>query len=309
MTREQVLDSILLKRRFVKDCNLPITVFDNPYFYERICILDILFDSVDKFDKFCLSLIPFQSEQEYFSHYNEVKDKIIDDIKSKEDFETFQTIPSALIPGVPNKRNLYVEENDSKCFISIDMRKANFSALRHYSKAIFNGCETWEEYVNQFTQNEHIINSKYIRQVVLGACNPKRQIKYEHYLMSIMAKHIMVSAPEYTIYSLGEDEILIELGDNTYNTATFSKLIHGCPEGIGSLVRIEAFRLHKFNDGWYKKGLNDSDGLPDFKCVDAEIFHQIVKHYFKEEITQNDLVFYHNGRLARFLYEVDNPWQ
>lgn len=57
----------------------------------------------------------------------------------------------------------------------------------------------------------------------------------------------------YTIYSLGEDEIIIELGDNTYNTATFSKLIHSCPEGIGSLVRIEAFRLHKFNDGWYKK--------------------------------------------------------
>jgi hypothetical protein len=273
MTREQVLDSILLKRRFVKDCNLPIMVFDNPYFYERICILDILFNSVDKFDKFCLSLIPFQSEQEYFSHYNEVKDKIIDDIKSKEDFETFQTIPSALIPGVPNKRNLYVEENDSKRFISIDMRKANFSALRHYSKAIFNGCETWEEYVNQFTQNEHIINSKYIRQVVLGACNPKRQI-----------------------------------GENIYNSATFSELIHSCPEGIGSLVRIEAFRLHKFNDGWYKKGLNDSDGLPDFKCVDAEIFHQIVKHYFKEEITQNDLVFYHNGKLARFLEAVENPW-
>ena len=27
-----------------------------------------------------------------------------------------------------------------------------------------------------------------------------------------------------------------------------------------------------------------------------------------EPITDNDLVFYHNGRLAKFLKEVNNPW-
>lgn len=308
MTKEEIMNSIQLKKRFVKDCNLPITVFDNPYFLERITILDPLFDSLDKFKTFCFDVANFKSEQDYFSYYNEIKDKMIEDIKSKPDFALFQNLPSAIITDVPGKRNLYVDENDGKCFISIDMKKANFSALKHYSRNIFDDCNTWEEYIGKFTSSQHIINSKYIRQVVLGACNPKRQIKYEQYLMSIMAKHIMVKAPQYNIYSLGEDEILIELESKDFDIAEIESLVWDCPEGIGQLVRIEVFKLFKFNCGWYKEDLLDEDKFPDFKCVDAEIFHQVVKYYFNMKFTKNDLVFYHNGKLARFLEAVENPW-
>ena len=65
------------------------------------------------------------------------------------------------------------------------MNKANFSALHNYNSNIFNNKNTWEEYVSNFTNNEHIINSKYIRQVVLGNCNPKRCITYEKYLYKL----------------------------------------------------------------------------------------------------------------------------
>lgn len=58
MTREQVLNSIVLKKRFCKDCNLPISVFDNPYFEERIKLLDRLwnFNCVEELDDFCYYL-------------------------------------------------------------------------------------------------------------------------------------------------------------------------------------------------------------------------------------------------------------
>ena len=46
------------------------------------------------------------------------------------------------------------------------------------------GTKTWEEFISKFTENKHIINSKYIRQVILGNCNPKRHITYEKYLMN-----------------------------------------------------------------------------------------------------------------------------
>ena len=327
MTREQVLNSIQLKMRFCKDCNLSIAVFDNPYFYERLCALDILYDCVDKFDQFCIELMAYPDEQSYFEYYNSVKDAMITHIKENAAFQEFnnQSFKATDKPADVSKRNLYVEPNDKGVFVSIDMRKANFSALKHYSRDIFDGCDTWEEYVGKFTDSKHIANSKYIRQVVLGACNPKRQIQYENYLMTILYLHIKESIGDenFEVYSLGEDEIIITIKNPNepqkfefnFGVNKMKGIIHSCPLGIGELVRLDMFELFKVQgtDGWTKTYYEQSEsgkaGTVEFKCLDAEIFHQIIKHYNGEAITENDLVFYHNGQLARFLKEVNNPWE
>ena len=69
MTREQILNSVSLKKRFCKDYNLPITIYDNPYFYERLSAIDVMFDCIDKFDNFCRCLSNFESEQDYFEYF------------------------------------------------------------------------------------------------------------------------------------------------------------------------------------------------------------------------------------------------
>lgn len=89
MTREEIMNSIALKKRFCKDCNLPIVVFDNPYFYERLQTIDIMFNCVDKFEAFCAELQRFANEQDYFEYYNKVKNSIIDFIKAKDEYNTF----------------------------------------------------------------------------------------------------------------------------------------------------------------------------------------------------------------------------
>lgn len=89
MTRDEVLNSIQLKKRFCKDCNLPIAVFDNPYFYQRLCTLDILYDCVDKFDQFCFEMMNFANEQSYFEYYNSVKDAMINHIKENAEYQRF----------------------------------------------------------------------------------------------------------------------------------------------------------------------------------------------------------------------------
>lgn len=310
MTREQILNSVSLKKRFCKDYNLPITIYDNPYFYERLSAIDIMFDCIDKFDNFCRCLSNFESEQDYFEYYNEVKDKVIDYIKSNPAYECFNGDVFATKYNFP-KNNLYVSQNDNCTFISIDMRKANFSALKHYDKAIFGGKETWEEFLGMFTDCSHILQSKYIRQVILGACNPKRQITYEHYLMGKLLTHIVENIPTINVYSLGEDEILIKVEkDCGYSKNQLQKVVSSCPKGIGNIVRIDIFDLHiiKKTSGWMKVMYDDESSIK-FKCLEAETYHQIIKHYCGLPITENDLVFYHNGQLAKFLKEVDNPWQ
>lgn len=313
MTREEVMNSIALKKRFCKDCNLPIVVFDNPYFYERLQTIDILFNCVSKFNVFCTELRQFANEQDYFEYYNKVKDSIIDFIKAKDEYNTFNN-ENYPIEAAVSKRNVYVEDNDGGAFISIDMKKANFSALKHYSPKIFDGADTWEQFVDKFTDSQHIIHSKYIRQVVLGACNPKKQIRYEHYLMNILCKHIIDTIYSVSVFSLGEDEIILsvprEYGVGSgFSLSELKKVVDSCPFGIGQLVRVEMFELFKIEgtDGYIKIYNSDSNEV-EFKCLNAEIFHQIVKHYFGKPITENDLVFYHDGKLSKFLEEVNNPW-
>lgn len=312
MERIEIMNSIALKKRFCKDCNIPITVFDNPYFYERLCALDIEFGCVDKFEDFCWELKKFNNEQDYFEYYNKVKEEVIEYIKNNKKFIEFSNENIQINPKYP-KRNLYIEENNDRTFISLDMKKANFSALHYYSPSIFKDCSSWEAFMRTFTDCEHIINSKYIRQVIMGACNPKKQITYEKFLMNELVKELAKEIETLYVFSLGEDEIILYTEDCGYTMSKFYRVLENNP--IGEYIRLTMFDLYKIKgtDGWMKYIYDfdnepESDDKVEFKCLNAEIYHQIVKHYYNEVITPNDLVFYHNGQLAAFLKEVDNPW-
>lgn len=314
MTREEVLQFTGLKKRFCKDCNLPINLFDEPYFTQRLKALDVQFDCVKKFDTFCADLEKYDTEQEYFEYYNTVKDSVINMIKDNtvymkflnDDFADVRVVTKNITLG---NKNLYIEGNQDKTFISIDMKKANFSALRHYSPAIFKNVETWEQYIGFFTPSEHIRNSKYIRQVILGACNPKRQITYERYLMTMLYLHIKNELDgKVSFYSLGNDEIIISVAGTSVSAKEIKAAIATCPQKIGELVRFEMFDLQKVGDYGWMKVIYDEPERVEFKTINADIYHQIVKHYWNMPITEDDLVFRYNGVLARFLEGVKNPW-
>lgn len=81
-------------------------------------------------------------------------------------------------------------------------------------KDTFGVANTWEEYINKFTNNQHIINSKYIRQVILGNCNPKRHITYEKYLIDTVLTYLInvyVSIDRVVFFS--NDEIVVDISD------------------------------------------------------------------------------------------------
>lgn len=319
MTKEQVLNSDALKRRFIKDCNLPISLTDNPYFMERLELQNLFTDAIDKFDRFCKTLEPFNNEQEYFEYYRNLKESIIEDIKTSAGFERFNKY-NFDHTSIFTKRDLYKEFNDDCLFISIDMVQANFNVLNFFDTSIFayedgSPCECWEDFIGQYTKDKHFAESKYIRQVILGNCNPKKQIQYQDYLMNILAEHIHNELPTVDIYSVHNDEIILKAdkvdGTCKFDIALFEleEIIEYAPYYIGELVRTDTFELHKIpnSNGWMKISYDEEE--PQFKCLEVETYNQYIKHYYDIPITENDLVFRHNGRLARFLEGVDNPWE
>ena len=297
------------KKRFCKDCNIPLRLFQEPYFTDRLKLYDKFYGTIEKWQVFVNELEKYHCEQDYFEEYNRVKDAAINTIKESEAYQRFnnEDINKYRVTheNLTNK-DIFKTTNDGKLFISIDMRKANFSSLLDYDENMFSGANTWEEFIGKFTNNKHIINSKYIRQVILGNCNPKRHITYEKYLMNqvldVLIKKVGYFMSEIVFFS--NDEIVIDMEEYidciSNKNITQSKL----KEYFDFPLKVELFYLRKINgtDGYYKeivKNIKERD--IEFKCLDNYMLPFVLRKFLGEEITDSDKVFYHEGLLAQFI--------
>lgn len=309
-----------LKQRFCKDCNLPINLFVDPYFEDRLNLYDEIYHSKDLWQRFLDSVVnneKYQSEQDYFEEYNKVKDDAINFIKETEAYTIFNMDDmnrysvEIAFRSFPNK-DIFHTSNDGRKFISIDMRKANFSSLRYYSNAMFDGAETWEEFICKFTDNEHIINSKYIRQVILGNCNPKRHITYEKYLMSCMLKQMM-GEPSFRVTSysnqilkrvvfFSNDEVVFDITDME-DYQSFEDCIRLFLMRSSIPFKVETFTLNKIEgtNGYCKDIITDEGIKHEFKCLDSYQLPFVLRKMKGQEIQESDKVFMFEGHLAKFI--------
>ena len=301
--------TLKLKERFCKDCNIPLKIYEEPYFTDRLELYDLFYQSVHKWNVFKSELKKYHCEQDYFEEYNRVKDNAINDIKNTDAYQRFNQEDmnqySIKYVGLPSK-DIFKPSNNGKLFISIDMKKANFSALRYYDKNIFRGVKTWEQFIGSYTNNHHIISSKYIRQVILGNCNPKRHITYEKFLMDqvldCLIRDVGFFVNEVVFFS--NDEIVIDMenyADCIKNRDIIQKILE---EHFEFPLKTELFYLHKVNgtQGYCKEIVeNLVDRSFQFKCLDGYMLPFVMRYMLNEDVTENDKVFIHEGKLAKFI--------
>ena len=291
-----------IQKRFCKDLKLPIKIFQEPYFTDRLK----LFGAYDAYYEY-LKMIheSFDDhEQDYLEYYNKVKDRAIDFIKNS---EAFQSLNSAEMNQFSKKTNypdkeLYKEYNIGRSFISIDMAKANFTALVHYGLTFgkeFFPSYNYKDFIQQFTKVDHIVNSKYIRQVIFGNCNPKRQISYESFLMDGLARLLlsMNCVDEDDIFALRTDEIILH-SDNL--DAERVDAIKSIIDRYGIPLHFEQFTLNNIegSQAFIKKF---NDGSFELKCVNPDEAPFLYRFMNGEEYQDSDFVFEYNDRLAKFL--------
>ena len=297
------------KERFCKDCNIPIRLFQDPYFTDRLKLFDKFYGTLEKWNIFLDELQKYHCEQDYFEKYNRVKDAAILSIKESEAYKRFNEEDMnkyrVTHENLPNK-DIFKPSNDEKLFISIDMRKANFSSLYHYDNSMFSGAKTWEEFISKFTENKHIINSKYIRQVILGNCNPKRHITYEKYLMNEVLNFLYDHVGEERVVFFSNDEIVYDMSNINIDTLRLvvKSIDTVLKERIDIPLKVELFILHKIDntDGYYKEIFKENREKDiEFKCLDNYMLPFVIRNFLGEEITDSDKVFYHEGLLAKFI--------
>lgn len=298
-----------LKERFCKDMNLPIKIFCEPYFSERLKLLDRQFNCIGKYNAFIKEVEFFGGEQNYLTEYNAVKDRAINFLKEnsamkefseRKDFSCF-----SITKDFPS-HDIYKSIFDNCCFVSFDMKKANFTALRHYDESIVRYADTYEDFISNFTSSEHMISSKYIRQVIFGNVSVKRQVTYEKYLMSKVLEKVLRKFNSEDIVYFGTDEIVAKINiSEKDNLKIFADNIISECHNEKIEIRYEFFMLHKINgcEGFIKKDLFSD--IFSLKGVSALYMPSVLRTIYQEKIKDDDLVFIYDGQLAKLLKEPD----
>lgn len=300
-----------LRKRFCTDCGIPMNLSVEPYFTSRLMLYDELYNTLHKWESFMNMLQDFETEEDFYNMYNNLKDTVIEDIRSTSGFEAFIN-DTQLLNKVDNlivKKDIFNKNNVNRRFIDIDIVKANFSSLNAYNPDIFGGLTDWRDYLGQYTNYEYLLNSKYLRQVIFGSCNPKRLASLEKYYMNELVSQLKGICENGTLAYSSPDEAIIDVTNLTdKQISSHLQSIAGKAKNVPVRFRIETFTLHELSgtSGYYKEITTETgDKKIEIKGIGSDYLPMVIRKFKGEEINELDKVFNYNGVLAKFMITPD----
>lgn len=299
-----------LANRFVSDYKLPIPItFDEYLFNYYLDLFEKDYQSRTKWNNL-IKLIEenFDKNSENFiDEYKKIREEIITTVLENPYYQEFNNMDMNKF-AIKDKinvssNNIYNQENIvNKIFLSIDLKKANFQALKYVNPKIVYDCETYEDFIGKFTDLNYIKDSKYSRQVIFGMLNPKRHITVEKYMINEIRKVLIpiLQEDKFKLISMSNDEliyeILIEQNENEYKDIVKNieiiinnSLGFKCNIDIFFIAGYDLYSLNTFNKivtFYERNSLIKSNSI--LKCVPQPLFPIIYKLYHNLPVTQED---------------------
>ena len=279
-------------KSFVKLFDLNVPVIEH---------LDYYIDQMSKTQKYkdikhFLSLYE-ESEMEISDAYEFRKNKsqeIIEFIKGTNAYNEL-CYDKNLIDYPTAKSIEYVEEIK---YLSIDLRSANWVALKHYDPDHINELgNDYIDFLSKFNLPKVFLHSKYLRQFIFGNVNPKRLIKVQRHLIQEMVRKYQ---DKLQVEGVRNDEVIFSFKDFKEIESIYGEIDHDkYKTKIFTIDRVEDFRIDN---------LYDIDGNlvhREMMGVDGTLFYIKLKEYITgEELDIRDLYFKSNGRKA--IWAIDN---
>jgi len=286
-----------LRRIFVKDCSIPVSVVDDPYFEHQIRFLDRQYKTLEKVELLERSLKRYGDEESFFLAMKNARNGIIDHVKTHPDYESLGCAKVRFQQDKERKvaqKSIYKVDFCGRNMVSLDLVKANFQSFYLNAPDIVNNKDTYEEFVKDFTDDEYFIKSKKIRQVIFGNLNPKRQMTITKHMMYAIRHQLDWYSTD--VLTLSEDELVFELSDRT--NFDYLKLY---VDKLPAKVKVEDFLIEKVptktSSIFVKKY---PDGTFDLKCCPGNYVIEVLRHLYGEPIHPLDKVFYNDGRLCEY---------
>lgn len=317
-----------LRNRFTDD--YPIQVIHSPYFEERLELLNPVFGCLDKWNEIGVSVLTkyHGNINEYLADYGNVRENMLKTIHNNPIWMEYQkNYPKELTDKLANNHfpstNIYTCEQDGYYFISFDLKSANYQAVRSVDKSIVLNTDSYDEFARKFTDEEYFINSKYTRQVAFGNSNPKLQMMIEKSIIYDIINNILSKIKwlnEYwVLFSVNSDEVIYRLKTKDSNIhklvddTLLSSIVKQVYDEMGIIVKCNKFLLKKYDFKTYFsdsivhvfRKVNKTTIEDELYCCPSIYYPQIYKLINGFDVTDNDLVFYNNHELAKFLQPLE----
>jgi len=295
--------SLNIKKRFVKDYNLPIKLFDDEMFAYYIDLYDKVHNTKYKYNMLELSVMGYKGEEGFMKEFNSIRDAIIADVSSK---ESYKRLADTNVPieykgrYQISKQNIYNRDFINKRRISIDLKKANFNSMRYYDPDLVNDKENYRDFISEYTADPYMIESKQLRQIIFGNLLPTRQQSIQKVIMNRITDAILDNMA-VTVTSMGTDEIIIhDIMNEKEFFDTLYKLTQILSSDLIKIIKIEQFRLLAAHPRkpFYVKVTSDS---MEFKNVPNIYYPQVYKHCLNMPILDKDLLFEYEGEVVKFV--------
>jgi hypothetical protein len=198
----------------------------------------------------------------------------------------------------PTSQSIHYDEKIK--YVSIDLRSANWQALKKYDPDHINELgSSYEEFLTKFDLPKVFIHSKYLRQFIFGNVNPKRLIKVQRNLI----QEIVRSYQDILILEgVRNDEAIFSFED-------FSQLKEIISEIDTIKYKVKIFTIQRVED-FRIDSVFDVDGNFLYKemfGVDGTQFFVKLKEYITgESLDIRDLYFRSNGKMALWCHEKLN---
>lgn len=287
-----------LRKRFVKDYRLPITLLRDPYF-EYFIDLYTHVNAREKYDEFVDLVERLGGEEQFFAESKRIIQEMIERVKSTmayEDFSNFNMEVYKTHNSFGKSSPIFHAENDGRWFTSIDLVKANWQSLSYYDSMLVSGKDSYEEWASMFTDEPYYLESKQIRQVVFGNLNPKRQQKLQRFIIDYVWDCLRTYADAEIIGATSDELIITHSSEPTEKE--LSKIKRNLP--IEADLHFDTYRLVRVGDNpFYKREY--LDGSFDLKGVPAHYYAEVLQHVLGNEPTEMDRTSFFEGRVVRFL--------
>ena len=285
-----------LRRMFVKDMSLPISIVQDPYFEHYIHFLDRQYNTLDKVKLLEDGLAQFKNEEEFMTAMRKVRESMISSISSRPGFNKMKSTNLNRNEYKIPDRSAYKIDMCHKRLISLDLVKANFFCFKRFAPDFVDNKNSYREFAEQFTDVEYFLNSKKIRQIVFGNLNPKTQQTLMKNTMYKIHAELNINTLGPLPISITSDELIL---DSSLSIDFYKKWIDDHKNEYD--LKVSEFYIEKvptkISTMFYK---NFSDGSFDLKCCRADYVVEVLRHKYGETCHPYDKIFYNDGRVCEY---------
>lgn len=300
-----------LFKRFIDDYKLPIQDIEDLDYIDYVVGI---IDKKEEWEEFINRVKERFGDnvEKYFEYYAEVKESFLNSVKKSPEFMQFNQMDMNRFkierPNV--SKSIYTKDNNNKYFLSIDLKQANFQALKYCG--LFKDCDLWQDLISDFTDFPELIKSKYLRSVLFGQLNPSRHITVESYLINNLRPYLSNQGLN-NLVMMASDELVYEIDEELYWEINCIDIVEGIREKFGLYITADLFKLVRYallfkhserQIEFFEKRRRRVGAQSTLHCIPNTYYLLAYKLFYNLTIDPRDFLIEHDGIQARIIEDV-----